>query len=87
MNNKLLRKVKRARTARKILAQGNVTVFEVTTCGRKDDGSLRKNYIIDRTYEVYQGSLASYPNTLSDNQWAEHFVMQTELEKKILASK
>lgn len=72
-SHKLLRIVKRERTARKIFQQpGNVTIFLKSIHGYKNDGvTVLSNYILDRFYEVYQGSFNDYPFSLKENHKVE----------------
>jgi hypothetical protein len=70
--NKLIRTVKTFRTAKKLLAPAT-TVFEVTTYGYRQDGSVSSNIISDRVFEVYAGSFDCYPKELRKTQKAQLF--------------
>lgn len=67
--NKLIRKVKRLRTAES-LANDSTTIFLITTFGYRQNGEVLKNLIRDRTYEVYSGNFIEYQHFIGKNQTA-----------------
>jgi hypothetical protein len=68
MANKLLRTVKRIRTARKILAAKNVSIFQKTIHGYRQNGEVSSNVIQARFYEVYEGEFYNYQGLLKNNE-------------------
>ncbi len=80
-SRKLLRVVKRERTVRKICnQQGNVTIFLKSILGYKNDGAtVLTNYILDRFYEVYQGTFTDYPFSLKENHKVELYIPKPKM--------
>lgn len=70
---KLIRIVKRPRTALKVLRSGNVTIFRKTIYGyfNNDRTRVQKNIIHDKFYEIYAGTLTEYPYALLENHSVE----------------
>lgn len=79
--NKLLRTVKRHRTANKLIKQGNVTVFRKTTYGYKGDGTVSHVLVQDRVFEVFEGTFYNYQLSLRENQKAELYNSKPETLK------
>lgn len=66
MANKLIRTVRRTATVKNLLRKGGVTVFRKSIHGRKSTGEIQSNYIIERFYQVFEGTFYNYQLPLKE---------------------
>ena len=76
---KLIKQVKRPRTALKVLSiNPNVSIFRITTFGSTNARPIATNVIRYRIYEVWKGVRTNeYPGKLNQNQRAEKYPLST----------
>lgn len=70
----LIKTVKTLKSLRRYLERNPLsTCFTIVTYAKDQQGNVKTNSIVDRDYEIYKGSLHSYPGKLQDNQTAQKF--------------